>query len=43
MNSLQKLVDDVDLEVHIALDEFQEITKVHNSIGIEGILGLAKK
>jgi hypothetical protein len=38
MNSLERFVDDVDLDVHVALDEFQEITEVHNSIGIEGIL-----
>ena len=38
MNSLEKFVVDVDLDVHVALDEFQEITEVHNSIGIEGIL-----
>ncbi len=38
MNSLERFVDDVNLDVHIAFDEFQEITEVHNSIGIEGIL-----
>ena len=38
MNSLEKFIDDVGLDVHVAFDEFQEITEVHNSIEIEGIL-----
>jgi hypothetical protein len=38
MNSLKRFVDDVGLDVHVALDEFQEITEVDNSIGIEGVL-----
>jgi len=32
MNFLEKFVDDVGFEVHVALDEFQEITEVDNSI-----------
>ena len=38
MNSLKRFVDDVGLDIHVAFDEFQEITEVHNSIGIEGVL-----
>ena len=38
MDSLDKFVDDVNLDVHIVFDEFHEITEVHDSIGIEGVL-----
>lgn len=38
MNSLTRFVDDLDLNVHIAFDEFQELTEVYNSIGIESVL-----
>ena len=38
MESLEGFIDDAGLPVHVALDEFQEIVEVGNSIGIEGIL-----
>ncbi len=38
MESLQKFIADVKMPIHIAFDEFQELTEVDNSLGIEGIL-----
>ncbi|MBW2099804.1 MAG: ATP-binding protein [Deltaproteobacteria bacterium] len=36
--SLENFINDVDMPVHIVLDEFQEITEVDNAVGIEGTL-----
>ena len=36
--SLENFINDVSMPVHIVLDEFQEITEVDNSMGIEGTL-----
>ena len=38
LESLGKFIEDVSMPVHIVLDEFQEITEVDNSIGVEGTL-----
>ena len=36
--SLENFIEDVSMPVHIVLDEFQEITEVDKSIGVEGTL-----
>jgi hypothetical protein len=36
--SLEKFIEDVSMPFHIVLDEFQEITEVDKSIGVEGTL-----
>lgn len=38
LESLGKFIEDLTMPVHIALDEFQEITEVDHSIGVEGTL-----
>jgi AAA+ ATPase superfamily predicted ATPase len=38
MESLQKFISDIKMPVHIAFDEFQELTEIENSLSIEGIL-----
>lgn len=38
MESLERFIHDVSMPVHVAFDEFQEITEVEKSIGIEGVL-----
>lgn len=38
MESLQKFIADVKIPIHIAFDEFQELTEIDNSLSIEGIL-----
>jgi hypothetical protein len=38
MESLEKFVQDVPNLVHVALDEFQEITEIENSLRVEGRL-----
>lgn len=38
MASLEKFVKDASVPVHIVFDEFQEITELSNSAGIEGVL-----
>lgn len=38
LESLEKFIEDVSMPVHIVLDEFQEITEVDKSIGVEGTL-----